>query len=97
MSGQLQASSRNSRSMSVLVVMVKKAVYAPLKSAFELDQIIEFVKEAGRGGRGNLPLAGAPTIVKTEPWDGKDGEIIEEDEFSLEELLVEETSSKDEL
>ncbi|MCH96780.1 protein disulfide isomerase-like 2-3, partial [Trifolium medium] len=71
--------------------------YAPLKSAFELDQIIEFVKEAGRGGKGNLPLAGTPAIVKTEPWDGKDGEIIEEDEFSLEELMGEDASSKDEL
>ncbi|KAF1889425.1 hypothetical protein Lal_00024750 [Lupinus albus] len=71
----------------------KKGVYAPLKSAFELDHIIEFVKEAGRGGKGNLPLEGTPTVVKTEPWDGKDGEVIEEDEFSLEELMGEETSS----
>ena len=57
----------------------------------------EFVKEAGRGGKGNLPIEGTPTIVKTEPWDGKDGEIIEEDEFSLEELMGEDASSKDEL
>lgn len=56
----------------------------------------EFVKEAGRGGKGNLPLAGSPNVVKMEPWDGKDGEIVEEDEFSLEELMGEETS-KDEL
>lgn len=55
------------------------------------------MKEAGRGGKGNLPLGGTPTIVKTEPWDGKDGEIIEEDEFSLEELMGEDASSKDEL
>lgn len=54
------------------------------------------MKEAGRGGKGNLPLGGSPNVVKTEPWDGKDGEIVEEDEFSLEELMGEETS-KDEL
>ncbi|KHN44746.1 Protein disulfide isomerase-like 2-3 [Glycine soja] len=82
---------------ALVALNLKKAVYAPLKSAFELDQIIEFVKEAGRGGKGNLPLQGTPTIVKTEPWDGKDGEIIEEDEFSLEELMGEDASSKDEL
>lgn len=76
---------------------VKKSVYAPLKSAFELEHIIEFVREVGLGGKGNLPLESAPTIVKTEPWDGKDGEIIEEDEFSLEELMGEDTASKDEL
>lgn len=57
----------------------------------------EFVKEAGRGGKGNLPLANTPTITQTEPWDGKDGEVIEEDEFSLEELMGDESVKKDEL
>eukprot|EP00257_Ricinus_communis_P021273 XP_015580716.1 protein disulfide isomerase-like 2-3 [Ricinus communis] len=71
--------------------------YAPLKSAFELEHIKEFVKEAGYGGKGNMALDGRPEIVKTEPWDGKDGEIIEEDEFSLEELMGEDVGSKDEL
>ena len=42
-------------------------------------------------------MEGTPDIAKTEPWDGKDGEMIEEDEFSLEELMGEDTSSKDEL
>ncbi|KAG2391115.1 hypothetical protein LR48_Vigan07g050100 [Vigna angularis] len=82
---------------ALVALNLKKAVYAPLKSAFELDQIIQFVKDAGRGGKGNLPLQSTPTIVKTEPWDGKDGEIIEEDEFSLEELMGEDASNKDEL
>lgn len=58
----------------------------------------EFVNEAARGGKGNLPLGSTPVVVKSEPWDGKDGEVIEEDEFSLEELMGEESaSSKDEL
>lgn len=55
------------------------------------------MKAAGLGGKGTLPLEGTPTIVKTEPWDGKDGEIIEEDEFSLEELMGDATPEKDEL
>ncbi|KAL5581771.1 hypothetical protein UlMin_014213 [Ulmus minor] len=83
---------------ALVALNVKKGVYAPLKSAFELEHITEFVREAGRGGKGNLPLGGSPTIAKTEPWDGKDGEIIEEDEFSLEELMGEDTTTnKDEL
>ncbi|GAV62427.1 Thioredoxin domain-containing protein, partial [Cephalotus follicularis] len=82
---------------ALVALNVKKGAYAPLKSAFELDQIKEFVKEAGLGGKGNLPLEGTPEIVKTEPWDGKDGEIIEEDEFSLEELMGEDSATKDEL
>lgn len=46
-----------------------------------------------------MPLESTPEIVKTEPWDGKDGEVIEEDEFSLEELMggEDETVTKDEL
>ncbi|KAG6538945.1 protein disulfide isomerase-like 2-3 [Zingiber officinale] len=82
---------------ALVALNVKKGAYAPLKSAFQHDQIIEFIKEAGLGGKGNLPLQNAPTIVKIEPWDGKDGEIIEEDEFSLDELMGEENRDKDEL
>ncbi|KAG6385170.1 hypothetical protein SASPL_153998 [Salvia splendens] len=82
---------------ALVALNLKKRAYAPLKSAFERAQISEFVKEAGRGGKGTLPLAVDPELVKTQPWDGKDGEIIEEDEFSLEELMGEDTASKDEL
>ncbi|XP_042061341.1 protein disulfide isomerase-like 2-3 [Salvia splendens] len=82
---------------ALVALNLKKKAYAPLKSAFEHDQISEFVIEAGRGGKGTLPLAVDPEIVKTEPWDGKDGEIIEEDEFSLEELMGDDTATKDEL
>lgn len=82
---------------AMIALNLKKKAYAPLKSAFEHSQILEFVKEAGRGGKGNLPLASSPKIVKTEPWDGKDGEVIEEDEFSLEELMGDDSAGKDEL
>ncbi|KAL0301756.1 UNVERIFIED_CONTAM: protein disulfide isomerase-like 2-3 [Sesamum radiatum] len=82
---------------ALVALNLKKKAYAPLRSAFERDHIIEFVKEAGRGGKGIVPLEGSPVIVKTEPWDGKDGEIMEEDEFSLEELMGDDSVSKDEL
>ncbi|XP_076902373.1 protein disulfide isomerase-like 2-3 [Bidens hawaiensis] len=72
---------------ALVALNIKKGAYAPLKSAFERDQIIEFVKAAGLGGKGTLPLDGTPAIATTEAWDGKDGEILEEDEFSLEELM----------
>ncbi|GJW00530.1 disulfide isomerase-like protein 2-3 [Tanacetum coccineum] len=82
---------------ALIALNVKKGAYAPLKGAFEREQMIDFVKAAGLGGKGTLPLEGTPTVVKTEPWDGKDGEIIEEDEFSLEELMGDSTAEKDEL
>lgn len=72
---------------AMVALNAKKGAYAPLKTAFELDHIVEFVKEAGRGGKGNLPMSSTPKIEKIEPWDGKDGEVIEEDEFSLDELM----------
>ncbi|VFQ93765.1 unnamed protein product [Cuscuta campestris] len=79
-----------------MVALTRKA-YAPLKSAFQHDPIKGFVLEASLGGKGNLPLTETPNIVKTEPWDGKDGEIMEEDEFSFDELMADETPAKDEL
>jgi protein disulfide-isomerase A6 len=83
---------------AMVVLNVKKKAYAPLRSAFGTKQIIEFVREAELGGKGNLPLENAPVIVKAEAWDGKDGEVIEEDEFSLEELMGDAASpSHDEL
>lgn len=83
---------------AMVALNTKKGAYAPLKSAFELDHIVEFVKEAGRGGKGNLPVDGTPNVQSIEPWDGKDGEVIEEDEFSLEDLMNDDTeSNKDEL
>ncbi|XP_043689152.1 protein disulfide isomerase-like 2-3 isoform X2 [Telopea speciosissima] len=82
---------------ALVALNVKKRAYAPLRSAFEFDQITEFVREAGRGGKGTLPLENAPVVMETEPWDGKDGEILEEDEFSLEELMGDDNVSKKEL
>ncbi|KAG0466737.1 hypothetical protein HPP92_018317 [Vanilla planifolia] len=82
---------------ALVALNVKKLAYAPLRSAFELNQIIDFVKEAGQGGKGNLPIDQAPSIVQTQPWDGKDGEVIEEDEFSLEDLMGDDSVLKDEL
>ncbi|CAF2096047.1 BnaA05g35030D [Brassica napus] len=72
---------------AMVAMNVKKGVYAPLKSAFELQHLLEFVKDAGAGGKGNVPMNGTPEIVETKAWDGKDGEVMEEDEFSLEELM----------
>ncbi|KMT02490.1 hypothetical protein BVRB_9g204360 [Beta vulgaris subsp. vulgaris] len=81
---------------AMVAINVKKGAYAPLKTAFELDHLVDFVKKAGRGGKGNLPMNDTPKIEKIEAWDGKDGEVIEEDEFSLDELMKDEddTDSK---
>ncbi|KAL0703327.1 hypothetical protein Bca4012_069752 [Brassica carinata] len=73
---------------AMVALNAKKGAYAPLKSGFEVKHLIEFVKEAQKGGKGNLPIDGTLEIVKTEAWDGKDGEVVDADEFSLEELMA---------
>ncbi|EFJ25662.1 hypothetical protein SELMODRAFT_232026 [Selaginella moellendorffii] len=73
---------------ALVALNVKKAVFLPLRSAFEPSSVLDFVKDAGQGGKGNLPLGTGYEIVKTDPWDGKDGEAIPEEEFSLEELMA---------
>jgi len=82
---------------AMVALNVKKAVYAPLRGAFEQDSVTKFVAEAGKGGRGNVPLQSMPPIVSTEPWDGKDGSLLEEDEFSLDELMGDDEIKQDEL
>lgn len=57
----------------------------------------KFVAEAGKGGRGIVPLQSVPPVLSTEPWDGKDGHLIEEDEFSLDELMGDDETKNDEL
>ncbi|KAG0631153.1 hypothetical protein M758_1G231400 [Ceratodon purpureus] len=82
---------------AMVALNVKKAVYAPLRGAFEQEPVMKFVSEAGKGGRGIVPLQSMPPVVTTEPWDGKDGSLIEEDEFSLEELMGDDEPNRDEL
>ncbi|BBN09197.1 protein disulfide-isomerase A6 [Marchantia polymorpha subsp. ruderalis] len=72
---------------ALVAVNTKKGLYNALRGAFELDAVVNFVKEAGRGGRGNVPLITSIVLDDTQPWDGKDGVLIEEDEFSLDELM----------
>ncbi|CAA2960419.1 disulfide isomerase-like 2-3 [Olea europaea subsp. europaea] len=71
--------------------------YAFFKSGFERDRIIEFVKAGGLNEEPIRFMEYIHVIMKTEPWDGKDRQIIEEDEFSLKELMGGDTGRKDEL
>ncbi|KAK1294450.1 Protein disulfide isomerase-like 2-3 [Acorus calamus] len=48
---------------ALVALNVKKGAYAPLRSAFEFNQVVEFVKEVGQGGKGNLPFPTKDEIV----------------------------------
>ena len=50
------------------------------------------------GSRGNEPLESIPLIEARAEWDGQDGQLPEEEEFSLDDLMNEdEEPPKEEL
>lgn len=54
----------------------------------------EFVKTIRSvGSRGNEPLESVPLIVARAEWDGLDGQLPEEEEFSLDDLMNEDVES----
>ncbi|GJP64872.1 hypothetical protein CLOP_g23890 [Closterium sp. NIES-67] len=64
----------------------QEAGVQPFKSAFEQENLSEFIRLAARGGRGIEPVETIPEAESREAWDGKDGQVVEE-EFSLEDLM----------
>lgn len=66
-----------------------KEKFASLKSGFEKEHVKEFMDNVRRGQEPVVPIKGdvsAAKVVTTNAWDGKDGEEIIEEEFSLEDL-----------
>lgn len=56
----------------------------------------EFIRSLAYGGRLDT-FEALPNVSATTSWDGNDAPAIEEEEFSLEELMGDETRSSDEL
>ena len=55
---------------------------------FVVSLCSEFVKTIRSvGSRGNEPLESVPPIVTRTEWDGLDGQLPEEEEFSLDDLM----------
>ncbi|CAI5533806.1 unnamed protein product [Closterium sp. Naga37s-1] len=71
---------------ALIALNAKRQRFSPFKSAFEQEHLSEFVRLAARGGRGIEPVESIPEAESREPWDGKDGQVVEE-EFSLEDLM----------
>ena len=60
------------------VLNVRKMKYSLLRGSFSFDGINSFLRDLMYGRGSSSPIRGAklPTIQKTEPWDGKDGEVL---------------------
>lgn len=81
---------------AMAVVNVKKMKYSILRGSFSKDGINEFLRDLSYGRGNTAPVKGGelPKIYKTEAWDGKDGELPQEEDIDLSDVVLDE---KDEL
>lgn len=78
------------------VINPKKLKYSILRGSFSTTGINEFLRDLSYGRGNTAPVKGQelPKIVKTELWDGKDGELPVEEDIDLSDIDLDE---KDEL
>lgn len=77
-------------------VNYKKLKYTSLRGSFSSDGIYEFLRDISFGRGQTAPVRGAqvPKVNKIEPWDGKDGQLPEEEDIDLSDVVLDD---KDEL
>lgn len=78
-------------------VSFKKMKYSVLKGSFSREGINEFLRDISFGRGATAPVRGAikPKINKVEHWDGKDGQMPEEEDIDLSDIDLDD--KKDEL
>ena len=81
---------------AMAVVNIKKMKYSLLRGSFSETGINEFLRDLsyGRGQTAPIKADKLPKIYNNEPWDGKDGQLPEEEEIDLSDVDLDE---KDEL
>lgn len=79
---------------SMAVANFKKQKYSLLRGSFSKDGINEFLRDIGFGRGQTAPITGDLKVVAAEPWDGKDGQLPEEEEIDLSDVDLDD---KDEL
>lgn len=70
---------------AMAVVNVKKMKYSLFRGSFSKDGVDEFLRDLSYGRGNTAPVKGGalPKIVKTDAWDGKDGELPQEEDIDL--------------
>jgi len=70
---------------AMVVLSHKKMKYSTLTGSFGYDGINEFLRDLSYGKGRTSPVRGAamPKVSKVDAWDGKDGEMPEEEEIDL--------------
>lgn len=82
---------------TMAAVSFKKMKFSVLKGSFSKDGINEFLRDISFGRGATAPVRGAakPKISKNQPWDGKDGQMPEEEDIDLSDIDLDD--KKDEL
>ncbi|GAB0100129.1 Protein disulfide-isomerase A6 homolog [Sergentomyia squamirostris] len=82
---------------AMAVVNLKKKKYSLLRGSFSNDGINEFLRDIsyGRGQTAPLPGDGELKVSTVEAWDGKDGQLPEEEDIDLSDVILDD--EKDEL
>jgi len=83
---------------AMVVLSHKKMKFSTLTGGFSYDGINEFLRDISFGKGRTTPVRGAkmPAIKKREAWDGKDGQLPEEEEIDLDDVELDDLD-KDEL
>jgi len=83
---------------AMVVLSHKKMKFSSLTGGFSYDGINEFLRDISFGKGRTTPVRGAkmPAIKKREAWDGKDGQLPEEEEIDLDDVELDDLD-KDEL
>lgn len=68
---------------SMAVANLKKQKYSLLRGSFSKDGINEFLRDISFGRGQTAPIAGELQVSEVEMWDGKDGQMPEEEEIDL--------------
>ncbi len=83
---------------AMAVLSHKKMKYSTLTGSFGSDGVHEFLRNLSYGKGRTSPVKGAamPKIYDIDPWDGKDGELPEEEDIDLSDVELDDLD-KDEL
>lgn len=81
---------------AMVAVNYKKMKFTSLRGSFAKDGINEFLRDISYGRGQTAPVKGAeiPKIYANEPWDGKDGQLPDEEDIDLSDVFLDD---KDEL
>ncbi|XP_063757902.1 protein disulfide-isomerase A6 isoform X2 [Eleginops maclovinus] len=85
---------------AMAAINARKMKFALLRGSFSETGIHEFLRElsVGRGSTATLGNGSMPKVHTVEPWDGKDGQLPEEDDYDLSDVdLDDDVLSKIEL